>query len=102
MKIHLINGWRTWHKWWSTRLKIIGLLLIAAPEAIIHAWSMIPHDIKTTIPADWVSSTGIFLVVASSFAQIIRQTSITDSEKSKYESDNHDAPKRGRGKKPAV
>ena len=73
MKITLINGWRTWHKWWSTRLKIVGLLLIAAPEAVITAWASIPHDIKETIPHEWITTVGIFLVVASSFAQLVRQ-----------------------------
>ena len=73
MKIQLISGWRTWHKWWSTRLKIVGLLLIAAPEAIITAWASLPHDIKETIPHEWITTVGIFLVVASSLAQIVRQ-----------------------------
>ena len=73
MKIKLIHGWKTWHKWWSTRLKALGLLLIMAPESIITAWNAIPHDIKSTIPTDWITTAGVFLVIASSFAQIVRQ-----------------------------
>lgn len=94
MKVRLIKGWKTWHKWWSTRLKIIGLLLIAAPEAIIHAWSMIPHDIKATIPAEWVSTVGIFLVAASSFAQVVKQRNL--EHKSRYGSLDNNVEKRGR------
>lgn len=54
-------------------MKALGLILIAAPESVIYAWNSIPLDMKDAIPNDWISTAGILLVIASSFAQIIRQ-----------------------------
>src|SRR5690554_1721613 len=76
----LIHGWKTWHKWWSTRLKALGTILVSLAAAIVHlpehllyAWSIVPDDIKQTFPSGWVSTFGIILVIGSGFAQLFRQ-----------------------------
>ena len=73
MKIQLIAGWRTWWRWWSTHLKALGILIIAAPEHFIFTWSIIPHDIKAALPDHITTYIGIALIVASFFAQLVRQ-----------------------------
>lgn len=79
-KLKLVNGWRTWHRWWSTKFEVLSLIALSAvqvillmPEHILYAWSIIPHDIKDTFPVEVTIGIGIFLLVASSVAKLFRE-----------------------------
>lgn len=80
IRLKMINGWRTWHKWWSTKFEMLAILvlslaqvLLLMPEHILYAWSIIPYDIKQTIPVEVTIGIGIFLIIAASLSKLVRQ-----------------------------
>lgn len=75
--MHLVKDWKDWPKWFSTWFEAAAAAffsaLLIAPEIFIHAWLMLPDDIRAAIPADWIKWTGVILIVAGSVAKIVDQ-----------------------------
>ena len=80
MKLELIEGWRKWYKLWSVRLMALGTILtgwfLAAPDAAIQLWLMLPDDLKALLPPDVVKYIPIFILIAGTFARVIKQNKL--------------------------
>jgi hypothetical protein len=76
----LIEGWKKAHKFWSVRLGVIGTAItavfLAAPEAALHAWALMPEDVKTLLPPDVIKFLGVFILGSSFIARIVKQPKI--------------------------
>jgi hypothetical protein len=84
-KIHLIEDWRNFHKFWSVRLSLIGSALLAAffayPEAMLHVWNAIPPDMKAYIPAKFAPFIPVSIIVAGVLARIIKQKGLSNDNR---------------------
>lgn len=73
----LVKGWRTFLRWWSTWLVLIGSSAAAfAPqlsEALVYAWQIVPVDIKSTFPPEVVKWAGYAIALAGIPAKLVRQ-----------------------------
>lgn len=84
-RLELVDNWKKWHKFWSVRLGLIGTAItaffLAAPDAAIQVWAVMPDDIKATLPPEFVKYFGVFLMAAGSFARIVKQNKLHEEVK---------------------
>jgi hypothetical protein len=82
--MRLIEGWQKAHKFWSVRLGVIGTaltaLFLAAPEAALHAWAVMPEDVKSMLPPEVIKFMGIFILGSSFVARIVKQPKLEKKE----------------------
>jgi H+/Cl- antiporter ClcA len=75
--LELVDDWKNWKKEWSTWLAGIGAAIvgvfIAAPSTLLDLWNMLPFDIKSSIPPQYLQLIGLALVIISIPAKIIKQ-----------------------------
>lgn len=80
LNMTLINGWKTFWRWWSTWLVAIGSSIAAfAPEiseALLHAWSILPIDIRDSFPPEWVRYAGAAIAFLAIPAKLVRQSKV--------------------------
>lgn len=73
----LIPDWRKSWKFWSIRLGVIGTVLtsifLAAPDAALYAWALLPEDIKAHMPPAVIKFMGIGIMAASFIARVVQQ-----------------------------
>lgn len=78
--MQLINDWRKSWKFWSIRLGLIGTALtsifLAAPEAALYAWALLPDDIKSVLPPAFIKFSGIGILALSFIARLVKQTKL--------------------------
>ncbi len=83
-KPELIEDWRNFWRFWSVRLGIIGSaitgVLIAFPDAALAAWAILPHELKSSIPPQYMPLIGVVVFALSIVARLIRQDSLRDKE----------------------
>lgn len=76
----LIEGWRKWYKFWSTRLGVIGATittaLVANPNLAYDLWNGLPSEIKSTIPPQYMPLIGVAIFVVSMVAKFVVQDSL--------------------------
>lgn len=72
------------HKTWSVRLNAlaftIGGWLVAFPDAAMHAWGILPPDIKSILPPNTMQIISYVLIGASVLSQYVRQNKLTPPE----------------------
>ena len=80
IKLELIEDWRNFWRFWSVRLGIVGSaitgVLIAFPDAALAAWAILPHELKSSIPPQYMPLIGVVIFVASLIARAIKQTKL--------------------------
>ena len=80
LKLHLIEDWRNFWRFWSVRLGIVGsavtAVLIAFPDVALSAWAMMPADLKAVIPERYMPLIGVGIFVASLIARAIKQSKL--------------------------
>jgi Ca2+/Na+ antiporter len=64
---------RTWSVWLASAGAAIGALAQSFPDAALHAWAILPPDIKSVLPPNIVSFISPTLVVLAVLAQYVRQ-----------------------------
>ena len=81
----LVDGWRKWYKFWSTRLGIIGTaiasVLIASPNLALDLWSNLPAEFKALIPPNYMPMIGVALFIVSMISKFIVQEKLTQEVK---------------------
>lgn len=82
--MRLIDDWRKAYKFKSLQLGVIGAtvttIFLAAPEAALHAWALMPNDLKSMLPPDIIKYAGIFILGSSFVARLIDQPKIRDNK----------------------
>lgn len=80
MKLKLIDEARHWYKFWSVKLGALGTaitsILVLFPDAAIHAWSILPHEMKSKIPPEYMPMIGVLVFVLAIFAVFVKQRNI--------------------------
>lgn len=80
MKIKLIDEARQWYKFASVWLGTIGTtitsVLVLFPDAAIHAWAILPSEMKQAIHPNYMPMVGVAVFVLAIFAVFVKQKSI--------------------------
>lgn len=75
--MQLIPDWRQSWKFWSIRFGILGTcvasIFLAAPDAALYAWALLPDDIKSHLPPAFIKFSGVGILVLSFIARLVRQ-----------------------------
>lgn len=77
----LIPQWRQFWRMTSIQLQALALAffsyLTAVPDAAIQLWSILPVDIRESIPPGYVKWFGITLIAFGIFARLIKQPKLS-------------------------
>lgn len=79
-KPELIEDWRNWWRFWSVRLAAVGTaitsLLVAFPDAALAAWAILPHELKSSIPPQYMPLIGVVVFALSIVARLVKQKTL--------------------------
>jgi hypothetical protein len=68
MKVKLIEDWKQSWKWSSVRLAALGALasslITAFPDAMIHAWALMPTEWREAMQVHAPAIAGVFFCLA--------------------------------------
>lgn len=75
--MQIINDWRKAWRFWSIRIGILGTcvasIFLAAPDAALYAWALLPDDIKSHLPPAFIKFSGVGILILSFIARLVRQ-----------------------------
>lgn len=78
-RLRMIDDWRRWHRFWSTRLNIIGSTLIAIymtwPGVVLEVWNFLPSELKELMPPRLMLGLALIFFLAATGARVIKQKS---------------------------
>ena len=69
---------KTWSVWLASAGAAIGALLQSFPDAALHAWMVLPPDIKGYLPPNILSFISPTLVALAVIAQYVRQPKLKE------------------------
>ncbi len=69
---------KTWSVWLASVGAAIGAFFQSFPDAALHAWMVLPPDIKSYLPPNILSFISPALVVMAVLAQYVRQPKLKD------------------------
>lgn len=76
----LIDDWRKSWRFWSVRLGVLGTAitsaLVAFPSAALHAWAILPEELKAAVPPQHMPFIGVAVFGLSIVARLIRQDAL--------------------------
>lgn len=79
-KPELIEDWRDFWRFWSVRLAAVGTaitgLLVAFPDAALAAWAILPHELKSSIPPQYMPLIGVVVFALSIVARLVKQKNL--------------------------
>ena len=81
----LFSGWRIYNAsplfdFTFPASLTLGGWLVAFPDAAMHAWAILPPDIKSILPPNIMQIISYVLIGASVLSQYVRQTKLTPPE----------------------
>lgn len=83
----LIDNWRQSWRFLSIQLGVIGTtiasVLIAFPDAALHAWALLPADLKALMPPQYTPLIGVAIFVISMLARLFKQRKLEEQRKAK-------------------
>ncbi|EIV6849140.1 hypothetical protein L9335_000855 [Klebsiella aerogenes] len=81
-RIEFVGHARLLLRTWSVRLgtagALVGVWAQSFPDAALHAWAMLPPDIKNILPPNIVALISPALVVLAVLSQYVRQPALKD------------------------
>lgn len=79
-KIKLIANWRSFWRFWSIQLGVIGSavtgILVAFPDLALETWQTLPEELKQTIPEHYTPLIGVVVFVLSLIARMLKQAKL--------------------------
>lgn len=95
--LQFVSHARLLFKTWSVWLASLGSMLSAwaqsFPSAAVDAWNVLPEDVKSILPHNYLGLVGAFMVAMGVIAQFVRQKNLLNAkeqaEGAKHDSDYH-------------
>lgn len=69
---------KTWSVWLTSLGSAISAWVQSFPDAALNAWNILPPDIKSFLPQQYLGYIGAFMVAMGVIAQFIRQRKLLD------------------------
>ncbi|MTD25461.1 hypothetical protein GK011_00660 [Erwinia sp. J316] len=83
-RMTVVSHARLLFKTWSVWLASIGSMLSAwvqsFPDSALNAWGVLPEDIKSCLPHNFLAFIGAFMVAMAVIAQFIRQKNLCNQK----------------------
>ena len=70
--MRMIDDWRRAGRFWSVRLNLIGLALVAAEQAL-PLWGFVPAEARAVLPRWLVAGLPLICFALATVARVIRQ-----------------------------
>jgi len=67
------SAWRLVSVWLGSIATVVTTLIIGFPEAVLHAWNMLPVEIKSTIPPKYIPMIGAVLMAGAVLSRLVHQ-----------------------------
>ncbi|WP_442797891.1 DUF7940 domain-containing protein [Pantoea vagans] len=82
--LQFVSHARLLFKTWSVWLASLGSMLSAwaqsFPSAAVDAWSVLPEDVKSILPHNYLGLVGAFMVAMGVIAQFVRQKNLLNAK----------------------
>jgi hypothetical protein len=76
---------KTWSVWLASIGSVTGAWVQSFPDSAMRAWQLLPPDLKSVIPPDYLGIISAFLVAMAVIAQFVRQRPLA-AERDKLDS----------------
>lgn len=73
MKVQLVDNWRTAWRWFSQQCMAISI-------AIQGTWALMPADLRSSVPSEWITGSAILVLVLGMVGRMIKQKSPDDPD----------------------
>lgn len=67
---------KRWSFWLATAGTAVTTFTLAAPDTVLQMWIILPQDLKSALPVEFVRYFGIGLFIASNVAALIKQRKV--------------------------
>lgn len=64
---------KTWSVWLASIGSALGAWVQSFPDAAMNAWNMLPPDVKSVLPQNYLGFIGAFMVAMAVISQFVRQ-----------------------------
>ncbi|KAA5928567.1 hypothetical protein F3I27_13980 [Pantoea sp. Bo_2] len=71
---------RTWSVWLASLGSMLSAWAQSFPSAAVDAWSVLPEDVKTILPHNYLGLVGAFMVAMGVIAQFVRQKNLLNAK----------------------
>ena len=82
--LQVVSHARLLFKTWSVWLASLGSMLSAwaqsFPSAAVDAWNVLPEDVKSILPHNYLGLVGAFMVAMGVIAQFVRQKNLLNAK----------------------
>ncbi|MGC0959804.1 hypothetical protein WKH22_18145 [Pantoea agglomerans] len=82
--LQFVSHARLLFKTWSVWLASLGSMLSAwaqsFPSAAVDAWNVLPEDVKSILPHNYLGLVGAFMVAMGVIAQFVRQKNLLNAK----------------------
>jgi len=79
-KLELVEDWRKYWRFWSVQLAAVGTVItgifVAFPDAALSAWAILPHELKSSIPPQYMPLIGVVVFALSIVARLVKQKNL--------------------------
>lgn len=69
---------KTWSVWLTSLGSAISAWVQSFPDAALNAWNILPPDIKSFLPQQYLGYIGAFMVAMGVIAQFVRQRKLLE------------------------
>lgn len=69
---------KTWSVWLASLGSAISAWVQSFPDAALNAWNVLPPDIKSFLPQQYLGYIGAFMVAMGVIAQFVRQRKLLE------------------------
>lgn len=85
----LVHNWKEGYKFFTNIISFIGIILMTLltdlPSHIVASWSLIPDEIKSTLPPEVVAGIAIVIFILNIISRLIKQFPEKEKETKKEE-----------------
>lgn len=71
---------RTWSVWLASLGSMLSAWAQSFPSAAVDAWNVLPEDVKSILPHNYLGLVGAFMVAMGVIAQFVRQKNLLNAK----------------------
>lgn len=71
---------KTWSVWLASMGSMLSAWAQSFPSAAVDAWNVLPEDVKSILPHNYLGLVGAFMVAMGVIAQFVRQKNLLNAK----------------------
>ncbi|MCW0355630.1 hypothetical protein [Pantoea ananatis] len=76
---------KTWSVWLASLGSMLSAWVQSFPSSALNAWQMLPDDVKSILPHNYLGLIGAFMVAMGVIAQFVRQKNLLNEKRQSKE-----------------